>query len=75
MQESKLFGHMTSPDALAVSPVKLFVTGDELIRILNMAVFHKDPCGLICLFFTYSAVLYADYCFVQHVVRPTLTER
>ncbi|XP_027047703.1 palmitoyltransferase ZDHHC3-like [Pocillopora damicornis] len=39
-----------------------------------MAVFHKDPCGLICLFITYSAVFYADYCIVQHVVRPTLTE-
>lgn len=66
---------MTSLDTEAVFPVKLFITGNELIRILNMAVFHKDPCGLICLFFTYSAVLYADYCFVQHVVRPTLTER
>lgn len=42
---------------------------------LSMAVFHKDPCGLICLFITYSAVFYADYCIVQHVVRPTLTER
>ena len=65
---------MTSPDTLAVFPAKLFVTGEELTSV-NMAVFHKDPCGLICLFFTYSAVLYADYCFVQHVVRPTLTER
>ena len=41
----------------------------------NMVVFHKDPCGVICLLMTYSLVLYADYCFVQHVVIPTLTDR
>ena len=41
----------------------------------NMAVFHKDPCGVICLLMTYSAVLYADYCLVQHVIIPTLTDR
>lgn len=40
----------------------------------NMVVFHKDPCGVICLLMTYSLVLYADYCFVQHVVIPTLTD-
>ena len=40
-----------------------------------MAVFHKDPCGVICLLMTYSAVLYADYCLVQHVIIPTLTDR
>ena len=69
---------MTSPDTLWPCFLSSCLeTEDELIgnSIVNMAVFHKDPCGLICLFFTYSAVLYADYCFVQHVVRPTLTER
>lgn len=40
-----------------------------------MAVFHKDPCGVICLLMTYSAVLHADYCLVQHVIIPTLTDR
>lgn len=39
-----------------------------------MAVFHKDPCGVICVLMTYSAVLYADYCLVEHVIIPTLTD-
>ena len=49
--------------------------GTKILKGQNMAVFHKDPCGVICLLMTYSAVLYADYCLVQHVIIPTLTDR
>jgi len=41
----------------------------------NMAVFRRDPCGVCCLVLTYSAVIYADYCIVNHVVIPTISER
>ncbi|XP_033119219.1 palmitoyltransferase ZDHHC3-like [Anneissia japonica] len=37
-----------------------------------MAVFRKDPCGIICLIITYSAVLYADYVVVQWLILPTM---
>ena len=40
-----------------------------------MAVFRRDPCGIMCLIVTYAAVFYADYCLVQHVVVPTLSDR
>ena len=49
--------------------------GTKILKAQNMAVFQKDPCGVICLLMTYSAVLYADYCLVQHVIIPTLTDR
>ncbi|XP_071957867.1 palmitoyltransferase ZDHHC7-like isoform X2 [Antedon mediterranea] len=37
-----------------------------------MAVFRKDPCGIICLIITYAAVLYADYVVVQWLILPTM---
>ena len=41
----------------------------------KMAVFRKDPCGIFCILMTYGAVFYADYCLVEHVVVPTLSNR
>ncbi|XP_031569323.1 palmitoyltransferase ZDHHC3-like isoform X2 [Actinia tenebrosa] len=39
-----------------------------------MAVFRRDPCGICCIILTYSAVIYADYCIVNHVVIPTISD-
>lgn len=39
-----------------------------------MAVFRTDPCGLLCVFLTYLAVLYADYAVVFWMILPTLSE-
>ncbi|XP_020905949.1 palmitoyltransferase ZDHHC3 isoform X2 [Exaiptasia diaphana] len=39
-----------------------------------MVVFRRDPCGVCCLILTYSAVIYADYCIVNHVIIPTISE-
>ena len=39
-----------------------------------MVVFRNDPCGVICIFITYSAVIYADYVIVRHLVIPTMSE-
>ncbi|XP_078491793.1 palmitoyltransferase ZDHHC3 isoform X2 [Ciona intestinalis] len=36
-------------------------------------VFHKDPCGVFCILFTYALVAYADYVIIQHVILTTLT--
>lgn len=30
--------------------------------------FVKDPCGIICLIFTYVAVFYADYVVTQWII-------
>ncbi|EDO38376.1 predicted protein, partial [Nematostella vectensis] len=39
-----------------------------------MAVFRRDPCGVACIVFTYLCVFYADYCIVEHVIIPTLSD-
>ena len=39
-----------------------------------MAVFRLDPCGIICIFITYSAVLYADYVVIFHIAIPTMSD-
>ncbi|XP_048588395.1 palmitoyltransferase ZDHHC3 [Nematostella vectensis] len=39
-----------------------------------MAVFRRDPCGVACIVFTYLCVIYADYCIVEHVIIPTLSD-
>ncbi|BFZ13732.1 hypothetical protein BsWGS_16771 [Bradybaena similaris] len=39
-----------------------------------MAVFRLDPCGIICILFTYLAVFYADYVVVRHLVLPSMTD-
>ncbi|XP_046852999.1 palmitoyltransferase ZDHHC7-like [Xenia sp. Carnegie-2017] len=38
-----------------------------------MVLFLKEPCGIFCVFLTYICVLYADYCMINHVVIPTLS--
>nr|CAB3267904.1 palmitoyltransferase ZDHHC3 [Phallusia mammillata] len=35
-------------------------------------VFHKDPCGIFCMVFTYALILYADYVVIQHIIMTTL---
>ncbi|XP_013404609.1 palmitoyltransferase ZDHHC3 [Lingula anatina] len=39
-----------------------------------MAVFRLDPCGIICILITYSALLYADYVVVVHMVIPSMSD-
>ncbi|CAH1796039.1 unnamed protein product [Owenia fusiformis] len=39
-----------------------------------MVVFRPDPCGIFCLMLTYSAVGYADYVVVRHLVIPTMSQ-
>ncbi|ESO01571.1 hypothetical protein HELRODRAFT_112561 [Helobdella robusta] len=39
-----------------------------------MVVFHGDPCGIICLIIVYTAVFYADYVVVRHIVMPTMSD-
>ncbi|XP_050415305.1 palmitoyltransferase ZDHHC3 [Patella vulgata] len=39
-----------------------------------MVVFRGDPCGVICILITYTAVFYADYVVVRHLVIPTMAE-
>ncbi|GAB6018808.1 hypothetical protein CHUAL_000469 [Chamberlinius hualienensis] len=39
-----------------------------------MVVCRKDPCGLVCIFLTYCAVLYADYVVLQWILLPTMSE-
>ena len=38
-----------------------------------MVSFQKEPCGIFCVALTYICILYADYCFIEHVVVPTLS--
>lgn len=38
-----------------------------------MAVFRSDPCGIICIIITYSAVFYADYVVIWHLVIPAMS--
>lgn len=40
-----------------------------------MAIFRKDPCGIICMMMTYLAVFYADYVVVRWIVIQTLNNR
>uniref|UniRef100_H2YDE7 Palmitoyltransferase n=1 Tax=Ciona savignyi TaxID=51511 RepID=H2YDE7_CIOSA len=35
-------------------------------------VFHKDPCGIFCVLFTYSLVVYADYVVIEHIILTAL---
>lgn len=37
-------------------------------------VFHGDPCGIICIIIVYSAVIYADYVVVRHIIEPTMSD-
>ncbi|XP_071806268.1 palmitoyltransferase ZDHHC3-like isoform X1 [Asterias amurensis] len=39
-----------------------------------MVVFRNDPCGIVCLFITYGAVLYADYVVIQWLIIPTMVD-
>ncbi|XP_026684709.1 palmitoyltransferase ZDHHC3 isoform X2 [Diaphorina citri] len=39
-----------------------------------MMVFVKDPCGFICIIFTYAAVVYADYVVIRWVVVQTMSD-
>jgi ribosomal protein L40E len=39
-----------------------------------MAVFRNDPCGITCILITYSAIAYADYVVIRHLVIPTMSE-
>ncbi|KAL5019916.1 hypothetical protein ScPMuIL_002808 [Solemya velum] len=39
-----------------------------------MVVFRSDPCGIICIFVTYLAILYADYVIIRHLAIPTMSE-
>lgn len=34
--------------------------------------FIKDPCGIVCILITYSAILYADYVVTQWIVLDTM---
>ncbi|ROT63490.1 hypothetical protein C7M84_018613, partial [Penaeus vannamei] len=40
---------------------------------VNMPVFRRDPCGITCLFLTYTAIFYADYVIVHWVVIQTMS--
>ena len=40
----------------------------------KMVVFRSDPCGIVCLIVTYSAILYADYVVVRHLVIPAMSD-
>ena len=40
-----------------------------------MVSFQKEPCGIFCVVLTYICILYADYCIIEHVVVPTLSNR
>lgn len=31
-------------------------------------IFRKDPCGIICVVFTYGLIIYADYVVIAHIV-------
>lgn len=35
-------------------------------------MFVKDPCGIVCIIFTYVAVFYADYVVVRWIVMQTM---
>ncbi|KAF7235977.1 hypothetical protein EG68_11027 [Paragonimus skrjabini miyazakii] len=37
-------------------------------------VFQCDPCGILCLVFTYLIVFYADYVVVFQLIRPVLKD-
>ncbi|XP_045209987.2 palmitoyltransferase ZDHHC3-like [Mercenaria mercenaria] len=37
-------------------------------------VFRSDPCGITCLIITYSAVVYADYVVVRHLILPAMSD-
>ncbi|KAL1462764.1 hypothetical protein WDU94_014575 [Cyamophila willieti] len=39
-----------------------------------MTVFVKDPCGFICIIFTYAAVVYADYVVIRWVIVQTMAD-
>ena len=43
-------------------------------NIDKMVVFRSDPCGIACLIVTYSAILYADYVVVRHLVMPAMSD-
>lgn len=36
--------------------------------------FVKDPCGVICLFITYLAILYSDYVVVRFIIQLTMAD-
>lgn len=40
-------------------------------RFLTLASCSKDPCGIICMLITYSAVFYADYVVTKWIVMTT----
>ncbi|XP_037779675.1 palmitoyltransferase ZDHHC3-like [Penaeus monodon] len=40
---------------------------------VNMPVFRRDPCGITCLFLTYTAIFYADYVIVHWVIIQTMS--
>ncbi|ODM95386.1 Palmitoyltransferase ZDHHC3 [Orchesella cincta] len=40
-------------------------------KFLTLASCSKDPCGIICMFITYSAVFYADYVVTKWIVMTT----
>lgn len=35
----------------------------------------KDPCGFVCVFITYLAVLYADYVVTRWIILQTMQDR
>ncbi|ELU01775.1 hypothetical protein CAPTEDRAFT_172289 [Capitella teleta] len=39
-----------------------------------MVVFRSDPCGIVCMGITYSAVAYADYVVVRHLIIPSMSD-
>ena len=47
-------------------------TGTVIID--KMVVFRSDPCGIVCIIVTYSAILYADYVVVRHLVMPAMSD-
>lgn len=38
-------------------------------------MFVRDPCGIVCIIFTYVAVFYADYVVVRWIVMQTMYNR
>lgn len=38
-------------------------------------VFIRDPCGIVCLIFTYGAVIYADYVVMRWIILTTMPLR
>lgn len=38
-------------------------------------MFVRDPCGIVCVIFTYLAIFYADYVVTRWILLETLQDR